>query len=102
MIEKIVKFKDRYIVMCKESYLPDDKKEALEKLIAKEKELSTIKVQLKNLQKHTNSLQHRTNSLQKKTETLKSMLEQERRDKKRLEEEYQALNKIITSQIEDN
>lgn len=33
MIEKIVKFKDRYIVMCKESYLPDDKKEALEKLI---------------------------------------------------------------------
>ena len=33
MIEKIVKLKDKYIVMCKESYLPDDKKETLEKLI---------------------------------------------------------------------
>ena len=33
MIEKTVKLKDKYIVMCKESYLPDDKKEALEKLI---------------------------------------------------------------------
>ena len=33
MIEKTVKLKDKYIVMCKESYLPDDKKEALGKLI---------------------------------------------------------------------
>lgn len=33
MIEKIVKLKDKYIAMCKESYLPDDKKETLEKLI---------------------------------------------------------------------
>ena len=33
MIEKTVKLKDKYIAMCKESYLPDDKKEALEKLI---------------------------------------------------------------------
>lgn len=33
MIEKIVKLKDKYISMCKESYLPDDKKETLEKLI---------------------------------------------------------------------
>lgn len=89
------------LVKLRETFAAEQK-EALEKLIAKEKELSTIKVQLKNLQKHTNSLQHRTNSLQKKTETLNSMLEQERRDKKRLEEEYQALNKIITSQIEDN
>ena len=33
MIEKAVKLKDKYIAMCKESYLPNDKKEALEKLI---------------------------------------------------------------------
>ncbi len=33
LIKKIVKLKDKYIAMCKESYLPDDKKETLEKLI---------------------------------------------------------------------
>ena len=33
MIEKVVKLKDKYIAMCRESYLPDDKKETLEKLI---------------------------------------------------------------------
>ena len=89
------------LIKLRESFAKEQK-EALEKLIAKEKELSTIKVQLKNLQKHTNSLQQRTNSLQKKTESLNSMLEQERRDKKRLEEEYQSLSKIISSQIEEN
>lgn len=89
------------LVKLRETFAAEQK-EALEKLIAKEKELTTIKIQLKNLQKHTSSLQQRTNTLQKKTETLNSMLEQERRDKKRLEEEYQSLNKIITSQIEEN
>lgn len=33
MIEKIVKLKDKYIAMCKESYMPDAMKEALENLI---------------------------------------------------------------------
>lgn len=33
MIEKIVKLKDKYIAMCRESYMPDDMKEALENLI---------------------------------------------------------------------
>ncbi len=33
MIEKIVKLKDKYIDMCRESYMPDDMKEALENLI---------------------------------------------------------------------
>ena len=33
MIEKIVKLKDKYIAMCRESYMPDDMKEALKNLI---------------------------------------------------------------------
>lgn len=33
MIEKIVKLKDKYISMCRDSYMPDDMKEALENLI---------------------------------------------------------------------
>lgn len=33
MIEKIVKLKDKYIAMCRESYMPDDMKETLENLI---------------------------------------------------------------------
>ncbi len=35
MIEKIVKLKDKYISMCRDSYIPDDMKEALESLIEK-------------------------------------------------------------------
>lgn len=34
LIEKIVKLKDKYIAMCRESYMPDDMKEDLENLIA--------------------------------------------------------------------
>ncbi len=33
MIQKIVKLKDKYIEMCRVSYMPDDMKESLEKLI---------------------------------------------------------------------
>ena len=33
MIEKIVKLKDKYISMCRESYMPDSMKASLEKLI---------------------------------------------------------------------
>lgn len=33
MIEKIVKLKEKYITMCRDSYMPDDMKEALESLI---------------------------------------------------------------------
>ena len=33
LIEKVVKLKDKYIAMCRESYMPDDMKEALENLI---------------------------------------------------------------------
>lgn len=33
MIDKIVKLKDKYIAMCKESYIPDSMKVSLEKLI---------------------------------------------------------------------
>lgn len=33
MIDKIVKLKDKYIAMCRESYMPDNMKAALEKLI---------------------------------------------------------------------
>ena len=33
IIGKIVKLKDKYIVMCRESYMPDDMKITLEKLI---------------------------------------------------------------------
>ena len=33
LIEKIVKLKDKYIIMCRESYMPDDMKETLENLI---------------------------------------------------------------------
>ena len=33
MIEKVVKLKEEYITMCKESYMPDDMKESLESLI---------------------------------------------------------------------
>ena len=33
MIEKIVKLKDKYITMCRESYMPDSMKASLEKLI---------------------------------------------------------------------
>ena len=34
LIEKVVKLKDKYIAMCRESYMPDDMKEDLENLIA--------------------------------------------------------------------
>ncbi len=34
MIDKIVKLKDRYVQLCRASYLPDDMKDALEELIA--------------------------------------------------------------------
>lgn len=33
MIEKIIKLKDKYITMCRESYMPDEMKSALETLI---------------------------------------------------------------------
>jgi len=33
LIEKIVKLKDKYIAMCKESYMPEDMKQSLENLI---------------------------------------------------------------------
>lgn len=33
LIEKIVKLKDKYIAMCRESYMPDNMKLSLEKLI---------------------------------------------------------------------
>ncbi|MGN0492796.1 MAG: hypothetical protein ACI4F7_04035 [Acutalibacteraceae bacterium] len=33
MIDKIVKLKDKYIAMCRESYMPDNIKTALESLI---------------------------------------------------------------------
>ena len=33
MIEKIVKLKDKYISMCRESYMPDEMKDELEALI---------------------------------------------------------------------
>ena len=33
MIEKVVKLKDKYIAMCRDSYMPDDMKETLENLI---------------------------------------------------------------------
>lgn len=33
MIAKVVKLKDKYIAMCRESYLPEDMKEALEELM---------------------------------------------------------------------
>ena len=32
-IEKIVKLKDEYLSMCRDSYMPDDMKEALKNLI---------------------------------------------------------------------
>ncbi len=39
MIDKIIKLKDRYIEMCNTSYLPDDMKESLEKLISQRTEI---------------------------------------------------------------
>ena len=33
MIRKIVKLKDKYIELCRASYMPDDMKEALKNLI---------------------------------------------------------------------
>ena len=33
LIKKVVNLKDRYITMCRESYIPDDMKESLENLI---------------------------------------------------------------------
>lgn len=41
MIEKIVKLRDRYISMCRESYMPDDMKKSLELLIEKRIEILT-------------------------------------------------------------
>ena len=35
MIERVVKLKETYIEMCRESYLPDDMKQSLEELIDK-------------------------------------------------------------------
>ena len=33
MIAKVVKLKDKYIAMCRASYLPEDMKETMEKLM---------------------------------------------------------------------
>lgn len=41
MLEKIVKLKDKYITMCRESYTPDDMKVALETLIEQRIEILT-------------------------------------------------------------
>lgn len=41
MIDKIVKLKDKYIEMCKKSYLPDDMKAALELLIEQRVDILT-------------------------------------------------------------
>lgn len=79
-----------------------EQKAALEKLIAKEKELTAIEKKVEQLQSHAESLRKHTDSLQKKTEELNTRLEKEQQDKKRLEEDYQALNKIVTAQIEDD
>ncbi len=42
MIEKIVKLKDKYIKMCRDSYIPDDMKKSLENLI--EQRISILEV----------------------------------------------------------
>lgn len=67
-----------------------EQKAALEKLIAKEKELSLVQQQVKELQQNSKSLKQQTADLNQ-------MLEQERNAKKKLESENQALNKTLTS-----
>lgn len=78
-----------------------EQKATLEKLIAKEKELTAIEKKVEQLQSHAESLRKHTASLQKKTEELNVLLKKEQQDKKRLEEDYQVLNKIVTSQVEE-
>ena len=41
MIEKIIKLKDKYVLMCRESYMPDEMKTSLESLI--EERISVLK-----------------------------------------------------------
>lgn len=82
------------IIKLRESFAARQKA-TLEKLIRKEKELTAIQHKLKQLQS-------RTNSLQKKTEDLNVRLEKEQDAKKRLEEDYQELHKLVNSQIEED
>ena len=82
------------IIKLRETFAAEQKA-TLEKLIAKEKELTTI-------EKKVEQLQSNTNSLQKKTEELNTRLEKEQQAKKRLEEDYQALNKLVNTNPEAN
>ena len=82
------------IIKLRETFAAEQKA-TLEKLIAKEKELTAI-------EKKVEQLQSNANSLQKKTEELNTRLEKEQQAKKRLEEDYQALNKLVNPQPEAN
>lgn len=82
------------IIKLRETFAAEQKA-TLEKLIAKEKELTAI-------EKKVEQLQSNANSLQKKTEELNTRLEKEQQSKKRLEEDYQALNKLVNPQPEAN
>ena len=89
------------IIKLREAFAAEQKA-TLEKLIAKEKELTAIEKKVEQLQSNADSLRKHTASLQKKTEELNSRLEKEQQAKKRLEEDYQALNKLVNSQPEEN
>ena len=71
-----------------------EQKAALEKLVAKEKELSSIQYQLGELRKDSEVLQ-------KKTSELNKMLEKERNANKKLESENIELNKTLSSMQDD-
>lgn len=79
-----------------------EQKVILEKLVAKEKELTTVQNKLENLQSHADSLQKNSENLQKQTAELKAELAREQNNKKQLQNEYNALKNIIDNEEQDN
>ena len=78
-----------------------EQKNTLEKLIAKEKELTAIQQKLETLEKRAADLKKHTDSLHKKNEDLNIRLQKEQQDKKRIEEDLNALQQSIKEDKDD-
>lgn len=90
--KSVARQREAEIIRLREAFAAEQKA-LLEKLIAREKELTTLQHELVELKKHTDSLK-------KQLADINTMLTQERAAKQRLEEECQALNKLLGTEEE--
>ena len=98
--KSVAERREAELIKLREAFAAEQKI-TLEKLIAKEKELTAIQQKLETLENRAAALKKHTDSLQKKTEDLNNRLQKEQQDKKRIEEDFNALQQSIKEDKED-